>query len=109
MFPHVKTFLLAIAQTNSKRNLAKSHKITFTLFYFAFYIVREDVYGVGFAFVGAIFERMSIFSPNKTLLSTHLTLNCRNTFVSYGSSCIEAHKIQFGIPTKSCIFATSLL
>jgi len=33
MFPHVKTFLLAIAQTNSKRNLAKSHKITFTLFY----------------------------------------------------------------------------
>jgi len=55
--------------------LGKISQNYFHIILFASYIVREDVYGVGFAFVGAIFERMSIFSPNKTLLSTHL-----NTF-----------------------------
>jgi len=68
-----RTFLLAVAKANSKRNFAKSGKITFILFYLHFILFLKTSTEFGSPLSARFLKG---FSAYEALLFAHLTLNC---------------------------------
>lgn len=68
-----RTFLLAVAKANSKRNFAKSCKITFILFYLHFILFLKTSTEFGSPLSARFLKG---FSAYEALLFAHLTLNC---------------------------------
>jgi len=106
-----RTFLLAVAKANSKRNFAKSGKITFILFYLHFILFLKTSTEFGSPLSARFLKG---FSAYEALLFAHLTLNCmsgKEHLCIFGSSEVYVRDLLKVSAFCICIrfFFTSLL